>query len=335
MMTLPTSLRQESPENYSGQGRDQDGDDSSNPSATPAASGEEREMEGSSEGGTFPGRFRLKPTNMDNSGVKLSPETNFSITQTEAVTVAEHTTLLQWQLVEQPTASPQKSLEPDPAEEARGEIVYVRRPTHDLSSFSSRRGEGSSNAGLTPVYRKHSKVTSREEVMTSMPEALMEVLTTSHVTTVELLTTSDPPRTEPSTTAAATDKPSDGTTTEEPPISISWDESKREKTSTAGLQDSFSATPAPTEGTRMTTGVSQLTTFASDLNAGVTEMESRSAVSESFVVGGQWTHFKAVSPKSDEHKASVTENDIDNKDTNNHFGIFIPNWAFGLIPSGA
>lgn len=335
MMTLPTSLRQENPENYSGQGRDQDGDDANTPSATTAASGEERETEGSSEGGPFLGRFGLKANNMDNSGVKLSPETNFSLTQTEPVTVAEHTTLLQWHLVEQPTASPQSSQEPDPAEEARGEIVYVRRPTHDLSSFSSRRGEGSSNAGLTPVYRKHSKGTSRKEVMTSKPEALMEVLTTSHVTTVEFLTSRNPPRTDPSTTAAATDEPSDGTTAEEPPISISWDENKSEKTSTTGLQSNFSATPAPTEGTQTTTGVSQLTTFVSDLNTGVTEMESRAAVSESFVVGGQWTHFKGVSPKSDEHKASVTANDIDNKDTNNHFGIFIPNWAFGLIPSGA
>lgn len=331
VMTLPTSLRQDNPENYSGQGRDQDGEDANALSAARAASGEEREIEGSSEGSNFPGGFGLKA---GSSGVKLSPETESSLShsQTEPVTVSEHTTLSQWQLVEQPTTPPQGSQEPDTAEEARGEILYVRRPTDNLSSASSRRGEGSSNSGFTPVFRKHSKGTGINEVATSTPEALMEVLTTSEVTTVELLTTRDTQRTDPTTTATTTEDSSDSATTEEPSISISWDQEEREKTSTPDTQGHLSATQTPREGSQTTTGVIQLTTFTSGSNAGATEMESRLAVSESFVVGSQWTPFEGVSTKSEEHKTQTDSKD--NKDTNNPFGILVPNWAFGLIPSG-
>lgn len=332
VMTLPTSLRQDNPENYSGQGKDQDGEDANAPSAARTASGEEREVEVSGEGSNFPAGFALKAGSVDSSGVKLSPEIESSLSQsqTELVTVAQHTTLSQWQLVEQPTTSPQGSQEPDTAEEARGEILYVRRPTDNLSSASSRRGEGSS--GFTPVFRKHSKGTSRKEVVTSTPEALMEVLTTSEVTTVELLTTRDTQRTDPPTTVSSTEKPSYGATTEEPSISISWVQEEPERTtSTPNLQSDPSATPAPSEGSQTTPGVVQLTTFASGSNIGATEMESRSAVSESFVVGSRWTPFRNTSPKSEEHKASET---TDNKDKNNPFGILVPNWAFGIIPSG-
>ncbi|XP_037624798.1 neurocan core protein isoform X2 [Sebastes umbrosus] len=310
VMTLPTSLRQDNPENYSGQGRDQDGEDVNSPSAARAASGEEKEIEGSSEGSNFPGGFGLKAN---------SPEAKSSLSQspTELVTVAEHTTLSQWQLVQQPTTPPQGSQEP--AEEARGEILYVHRPTDNLSSAPSQRGE-SSNSASAPLFREHS----RKEAVTSTPEALMAVLTTSEVTTVAHLTTRDTQRTDPITT---TENSSESATTEESSISISWVQEEREKT-TPDLRGRLSATPAP--GSQTTTGVIQLTTFASGSNVGATEMESRSAVSESFVVGSRWTPFKSVSPKSDEHKTPATK---DSKGTNNPFGIFVPNWAFGLIPS--
>ncbi|TKS74749.1 Neurocan core protein [Collichthys lucidus] len=322
VMTLPTSLRQENPENYSGQGRDQDGEDANAQSAARTGSGEEREMEGSSDGSNFPG-FGLK-ANVDSSGVHLSAKTESSLSENQ--TVAEHTTLSQWQLVQQPTTPPHGSQEPDTAEEARGEILYVSRPTDDHSSASSRNGEGSSNPGFT-----HSKDTSREEVVTSTTEAPMEVLTTSEVTTVELLTTGDTQRTDPTTTATSTENLSDSTTSEEPSISISWVQEDREKTSsTLDLQSHLSATPSPSEGSQTSTGVIQLTTFASGSNIGATEMESRSAVSESFVVGSRWTPFKVTSPKSEEHKPSAT---TDNKETSNPFGILVPNWAFGLFPS--
>lgn len=328
VMTLPTSLQQDNPEHYSGQGRDQDGEDANSPSASRSPTAEEGEIEASGEGSNFPGGFALKTNNVERSGVELSQS------QTEPVTVAEHTTLSQWQLVDQPTTPSQGSQEPEPAEEARGEILYVRRPTVDLSSASSRREEGTSNSGFTPVFRKRGKGkgTSRKEVLTSTPEALMEVLTTSEMTTVELLTTTDSQRTDPTSTTAATEKLSDRATTEEASISISWVREEGEKMSTADPQVHLSATPAASEEAQPTMGVTQLTTFAS--NAGTTEMESRSAVSESFVVGSQWTVLKGASPKSEEQKPSASTEKKDDKEASNPFGILVPNWAFGLIPSG-
>ncbi len=52
------------------------------------------------------------------------------------------------------------------------------------------------------------------------------------------------------------------------------------------------------------------------------------------MVGSRWTSFKNMSPKSEENKPSLTTDKKDNKDTYNPFGILLPNWAFGLIPSG-
>ncbi|XP_042273330.1 neurocan core protein isoform X3 [Thunnus maccoyii] len=340
VMTLPTSLRQDNPENYSGEGRDQDGEEANTPSAARTASGEEREIEGSGEESNFPGGFGLNVNTNDLPSSKVSLETESSLRQgqSELVTVAEHTTLSQWQLVEQPaTTPPLGSQGPETAEEARGEILYVRRPTDNLASASSRRGESSSNSGFTPVFRKHSKDTGRDpshgeaKVVTSTPEALMELLTTSEVSTAGLLTTRDTQRTDPTTTAATTEISSDSSSTKELSISVSWVQGETEKTTSApNQQGSFSATSASSEGSQTSTGVIQLTTVTSDSKVSATEMESRSAVSESFVLGSRWTPFKGVSPKSEDHKAPVTK---DSKDSNNPFGILVPNWAFGLIPS--
>ncbi|XP_069006236.1 neurocan core protein [Embiotoca jacksoni] len=328
VMTLPTFLQQDNTENYSGEGKDQDGE-GTNTQAARSISGEEKEVEGSGgEGNNFPGGFGLKMNNLAGSSVKLSPETGSSRSQSDFVTVTEHTTLSHWQLVEQPTTPPQGSPEPDTAEESRGEILYVHRPTDNIFSASSRRGEGSSNSAVTPVFTKHSKDTSRNEEMTTTTEALMEVLTTSEVTTVELLTR-NAQRTDPATITTSTENTSDSSSTEEPSISISWVQEVKEKiTSLPDLQGHLSATPAPNGGSQMKTGAIQLTTATSDSNVGATEMESRSAVSESFVVGSRWTPFK--DSKSEEHKTPLS---TENKDTNNPFGILVPNWAFGLIPS--
>ncbi|XP_035502673.2 neurocan core protein isoform X2 [Scophthalmus maximus] len=323
VMTIPSSLRQDSLENYSGEGKDRDKDDATAQSAGRTVSGEEREVEGSGEGSKFPGEFGVKINNLDGNGVKLSPETESSLSQSEPVTVAEHTTLSQWQLVEQPTTSAQGSQKTDTAEEAVGEIFFVRRPTDSLSSAPSNRGKGSSSPGFTPVFRKHSKSTSGEEMATSTHEASMEVLTTTEVTTPNLLMT----RHTQSTGPASTENPSHSSPTDEPSISISWVQEDKEKT-TPDLQEDR-ATPAPSVGSQTTTGVIQLTT-ASTSKVGPTEVASRSAVSESFIVGSRWTPFKGLSQKSEEHKAEET---TENKDTNNPFSILIPNWAFGHMPS--
>uniref|UniRef100_A0A7N6B7F4 Neurocan core protein n=1 Tax=Anabas testudineus TaxID=64144 RepID=A0A7N6B7F4_ANATE len=245
----------------------------------------------------------------------------------ELVTVAElttHQTL--WQLVRQPTTPPQGSQEPGTAEEARGEILYFRRPADKLSAASTHRGESSSNSGFTPVFRKHNKDTSPEEVVTSTPEALMEMLTTSEATTVESLMYRDSQSTDPTNTGTTTENSSDSFSTEEPSISISWVQEEQAGTTMVTNQQAQGATPAPPEGSQTTTGVAQLTVSPSR-----SVMESRSAVSESFVLGGHWTPSKVASSKSDEHKATMA---TDSNDTNNPFSILVPNWAFGLIPSG-
>lgn len=330
MMTLPTSPQQNNPENYSGQGTDQDGEEVNSPASARAVSGEEEEIEGSGEGGGFPEGFEQNASNKESTGVNLSPVTSAIQSQTAIVTLTEHTSLSQWQMLEQPTTQPQSSKEEDPAEEARGEILYIHRPTHIFSSTDSQRGEGGSNSVHTPVVEKYNEDTALE-MIDSTPEPLMEVLTTSEMTTVELLTTGDSQDVDPTTRAATTEEPPDGASTDEPSISISWVQETSEKTSPSDLQHHLSPTPAPTDGTPTIPGVAQLSTSVLNSNVAVTEMESRSAVSESFVVGNQWTSFKGLSPKSEKPKSSPTTGD---KNTHNPFGILVPNWTFGLISSG-
>ncbi|XP_026161425.1 neurocan core protein [Mastacembelus armatus] len=329
VMTLPNSLRQDNPENYSGEGKDLDGEDSNTSSAVRTASGERREVEGSGEGSNFPGGFGVKFNNLDSSSVKPSPKTKSSLNQSELVTVAEHTTLSHWQLVEETTTPPQGSQEPDTAEEARGEIFYAQRPTDSLPSVTSHREESSLNSAFTPVFRKHSKDTSTKDLVTSAPETLIEVLTTSEVITAEYPTNRDTQSKNPITTATS-ENSSNILSTEELSVSISWvQEEKEDKTSAPNLQEDL-VTLAPTEGPQTSTGVIQFTTLMSDSKVGATEMESRSAVSESFVVGSLWTPFKVTSSKSEEHKTPITTHD---KATNNPFDLLVPNWAFELIPA--
>lgn len=321
VMTLPSSLRHGNPDNFSGQGKEPEIDDTRTPSVGRAASGEDREAEGSGEGSNFPGGIGLKvqlPT-----GPTSSPSQS---KEAELVTVAEQGPLSQWQLVEQ-TIRPSHSLEePEAAEEARGEILYVHRPTNDLSSSSSGSSKGNSNQGLTSVFKKHSKGAKKKGASTSVSEPSIEALTTSAMTTTDIVTGRDSQTTDPTTAASMTEKSG----TEEPSISISW--VREEKTSTADMQEQISATPTPSEGPQTTTAIIQLATTASDSGVRATEAESRSAVSESFVVGGQWTPFKDA--KSKDHKASGTIDKKDDKGQSNPFGIPVPDWTFGLIPSG-
>lgn len=320
VMTLPSSLRHGNPDNFSGQGKEPEVDDPITPPAGRAASGEDREVEGSSEGSNFPGGIGLK--------VQLPTGQTSSLSQSKAelFTVAEQVPLSQWQLVEQTIAPSHGSQEPEAAVEARGEILYVHRPTNSLSSASSRQAEGSANQGLTSVFKKQSQGAKKTGAVTSAPEPSIKALATSAMTTVEIVTGNDSQTTDPTTAASTTDQSG----TEEPSISISW--VREEKRSTDDLQGQISATPTPSEGPQTTTAIIQFATVASDSAVGATEAESRSAVSESFVVGGQWTPSKDA--KSKEDKASVTMDKKDGKGTSNPFGILVPGWTFGLIPSG-
>ncbi|XP_030583114.1 neurocan core protein [Archocentrus centrarchus] len=324
VMTLATSLQQDYTDNYSGEGKDQDTENGNTPTAR-SASGEEKEIEGSGEGSNLQGGFGMKVNNLESSGIKLIPEPKSPLNLSDFATVAERTTLSQWQLVEQPTTPPQGSQETEKAEQARGEILYIHWPIDDISSTSSHSREDSSNSGVTPVFRKHGNGASSNEVMITTPEALMELLTTSEMTTTELLAR-EAQTIDPATTATIIENKS---YTEEPSISISWAQEDKEKaTSLPNMQGQLSATPAPEEASATTSGVAQLTTVISDIKVAATEMESRSAVSESFVVGSRWTPLK--DSKSEEHKTPATTED---KHANNPFGILVPSWEFELIPS--
>ncbi|KAL1023056.1 hypothetical protein UPYG_G00035910 [Umbra pygmaea] len=156
VMTMPANL-----ENYSGEGRDQEADHSI-PRATlerengNAALGED----GSGRGGSdFPGGFRSDVNTNPASGASGStkpPPSGVDPTQTQ--TVPEYSGVSQWQLVGLYTttratvSADGSSLGPvGAAEEARGEIVYVRRPTEKLLPATS-----SKNDGFPPVFKKQS-----------------------------------------------------------------------------------------------------------------------------------------------------------------------------------
>ncbi|XP_037105917.1 neurocan core protein [Syngnathus acus] len=292
-ITLPDSFRQD----YSGEGRDQDEDE-----AQTTGIDQKKELEGSSDGNNFPGDFvNTVPSRDDNSN-----------SESELVTVAELTTSSHWQLVAQPTTT--SSLQT--AEEARGEIIYVHRPADSLSSSSlSQRGESAPSGGSTPLLKKPRKGAGRKagrgvtKVVTSRPESLMDVLTTTELTTVQHLTTINTPSIDPATTAV-TIEPSSA---QEPSISISWME---KITSNSSMESS--------------TAVNQMPTAWPASKQAVTEMESRLAVSESFVFGSHRIPSKGSTPKSEEPKTPAV---TDGKGARNPFGILVPSWAFGFIPS--
>ncbi|XP_017262761.1 neurocan core protein [Kryptolebias marmoratus] len=308
VMTLPNSLRQENMENYSGEGKDVDPDRVSTLAGRGGASAQDKDVEGSGDESNFSSSFGLKLRNLSNSDGDLNSETESSPSPSDVV--GEYTTLFQRLLVEQSTILPYRLSESDTAEEAKGEILYINEPTGNLSSTS-------------PLQTTDE---SRKEVIATTTEALMEVLTTSEVTAVELLAR-DPHETDPTTKPPSTENTSDSFFTEEPSISISWHQDEKEKsTSVPDVQKPLLVTLTPAEGSQ--TGVFQLTTIAAGSGVGITEMESRSTVSESFIVGSHWTPFK--DSKSEELKTPET---TENKDVNNPFGSLVPNWAFGLIPS--
>ncbi|XP_034035086.1 neurocan core protein [Thalassophryne amazonica] len=327
MITLPSSLKHDSLENYSGEGRERDEDEANTSSAATTASGDEREAEGSGEGNNFPDGFGLT-----SSAVKPNSETEeFSLSQgpSQFGTTAEGTTLSNWQLIQQPTTSWPGFQEPERVEEARGEVVSVQQAS-DFSTTSPNRIQESSKSAFTPVLIKYSTTTgghgSREEVtmseaVTSTPENVVELLATTEVSTPEILTSSDTERTDLTTTAAITEKLSDSSSPEESAISIAWLE-KSQTTSTSDLQEYLTATLAPSERSQTTLGVLQLTTIMSENKISSAKLESRSAVSEPFMVGKQ----------QEEYQSSVTTENADTKDAKNTFGM-VTNWAFDLIPS--
>ncbi|KAM9832674.1 neurocan core protein [Neosynchiropus ocellatus] len=307
--TLPSYLHQDHPENYSGEGREHDAEEAN---SAQTGIGEEKQIEGSSDGGHFPGDLQTK-NNIKNSPIS---EVSHYPDQDGLVTVAEHTTQSQWQLVDPANTLPQGHPVEETAEEARGEILYVHRPTNKLYSTTLNRGQSSLHAGSTPIFTKRSNDTNYTQepmLVTSTPVDLM--LTTSEVTTPG---------------HQATKSSSDSVSIEEPSISISWFQTETEK-STGGPDLQIHPTGSShSQDSEATVDIVKLTTFPPESKVMATEMESRSAVSDSFVLGSKWTPFKNSSPKYEDEKASVAS---DSETTENPFDILVPSWAMGLIPS--
>ncbi|XP_062311489.1 neurocan core protein-like, partial [Osmerus eperlanus] len=295
VMTLPTTSR-DNGENFSGEGRDQDQDqDGVKTPVTRTTTEHDRQTEAEGSGGEVEPRAPILRPTQDHTG---------------AVTVAEHTTVSQWQLVDQPTTLPAGVPSParegparpegtGTAKEARGEILFVRRPTENLPSTSSRRDSsvgGSPGSGSSPTIRKQSWQNpqprgtethpSPEEAtssgFTSRPAAPMEPLTTVQSSTAQSLTTREPAAAN-ATDGSSADSERDST--KEAPVSVAWVPEEQEKNRTV------SATPQPDD-----------------------RVESRSAVSESFVVGAG--------------RPPVTTDKADQ----NPFVVIMPNWVFGLNP---
>lgn len=311
LMTLTNSLHQENLENYSGEDKDQDLEvDGTLTEKGRAVSGEEKNMDGSGNGSSFLDGFEMKVNTLPSSGFKLSPTPKASHQPRSYLTVGEQTTVSQWLLVNQPTNSPQSAMESDTDEETKGEIFYVHRPTEMLSLPSS---------SQTPDE-------SKEKGMAATSEALPEVLTSSEMSTVKP-SARETQRTDILTTVTTTENTSDTSFTKEAAISISWVPEKLENISGPEQQSQLSVTLLPTKGSH--TEVIQLSTKAVNSNIGLTEMESRSAVTESFVMGGVQTPSTKLNPE--EHRTPET---TENKDISNPFGSLVPDWAFGLIPSG-
>ncbi|XP_038146204.1 neurocan core protein [Cyprinodon tularosa] len=306
LMTLHTSLLQEDLENYSGEGKDQDPEGAHTLSGkVRAVSGEEKDMEGSGNGNSFLTDFEMKVNTLTSSGAKLGPTPKASPKLGSFVTLSEYTTLSQWLLVNQPTTSPQGTMESVKALDAEGDIFYVHSPTTTLSLPSSSQTQDES----------------KEKGVATTTKALLESLTTSEVTSVETLA-KEPQKADAITTVATIENTSDTSYTGEPSISISWVQKEQDKISVPDQQSHPLVTMRPTKGSE--TGV----TNAFKSETVLTEMESRSAVTEIFVVGNDQTPSKEL-----QQEELRTPETISNKDTTNASGGLDPDWAFGLFPS--
>ncbi|RVE73858.1 hypothetical protein OJAV_G00035670 [Oryzias javanicus] len=292
VMTMPTSLQQDNLENYSGEGKDED----TSEVRSSAVSGEEKGLDGSGDGSNSSDGFEMTFKHQKSHYTQLGPVTDsiLNLSDADVVTVSEHTSLSQWQLSEHPTKPPQRSTEPDTAEEARGEILYAHQLLPDLSSASS-------HAGALPG--RHSK----DEMMTTSEDEWRTMLTTSEATTVELSTTH---------TADVSTSNAENTvrsfSLREPSFTDAGVQRRRDKTTTdSQLQSYASVTLFPSKERDL-----QLTTIASITMESIAE-----------------TSVGMISPKSPKSKPLTTVEPEASKDPNGSFGVLVPSWAFSLIPS--
>uniref|UniRef100_A0A8C5BJQ1 Neurocan n=1 Tax=Gadus morhua TaxID=8049 RepID=A0A8C5BJQ1_GADMO len=250
-----------------------------------------------------------------------------------AIRVEEHTTLTAYQLVQQPSAGPEDPTARGTEQEARGEILFVQRPTDNHMASTSSRREGSSTSWFTPVFRKQGRDQSRgvEEAPGSPPavstaEASAERLTTAAAQTTTTTTAEDPGMETEAVTAATSPG---GRSAEELSISVSWvraERTERTATDTAYSRSRHSSTGGQTSPTP---DPALPPTNVSDPTGGrVTGSEARPAVSESFVVSGRWTPpaIKTPTPK-EKGEGGQSEARTTETTDQNPLGAFLPNWG--------
>ncbi|XP_056459279.1 neurocan core protein [Gadus chalcogrammus] len=335
--SLASSMRQDHPEDdFSGDGSQ------ATPCPPKGSTVEEKQTEASGEEGDPAGVFKAESYTRDRTTVSLDTDSEAAGPSSEpAIRVEEHTTLTAYQLVQQPSAGPEDPTARGTEQEARGEILFVQRPTDNHMASTSSRKEGSSTSWFTPVFRKQGRDQSRgveEEAPGSPPavstaEASAERLATTAAPTTTTTTTAEEPGMETEAVTAATSP--GGRSAEELPISVSWvraERTERTATDTAYSRSRQSSTGGQTSPTP---DPALPPTNVSDPTGGrVTGSEARPAVSESFVVSGRWTPpaIKTPTPK-EKGEGGQSEARTTETTDQNPLGAFLPNWGLAFNPS--
>ncbi|CAL8348913.1 unnamed protein product, partial [Gadus morhua 'NCC'] len=333
--SLASSMRQDHPEDdFSGDGSQ------ATPCPPKGSTVEEKQTEASGEEGDPAGVFKAESYTRDRTTVSLDTDSEAAGPGSEpAIRVEEHTTLTAYQLVQQPSAGPEDPTARGTEQEARGEILFVQRPTDNHMASTSSRREGSSTSWFTPVFRKQGRDQSRgvEEAPGSQPaistaEASAERLTTAAAQTTTTTTAEDPGMETEAVTAATSPG---GRSAEELSISVSWvraERTERTATDTAYSRSRQSSTGGQTSPTP---DPALPPTNVSDPTGGrVTGSEARPAVSESFVVSGRWTPpaIKTPTPK-EKGEGGQSEARTTETTDQNPLGAFLPNWGLAFNPS--
>ncbi|KAJ8374583.1 hypothetical protein SKAU_G00051630 [Synaphobranchus kaupii] len=309
LMLVP-SFR-DNPENYSGEGRDQEeGHSYPPPEVTPSGGPSERstpEVEKEAEGSG--GRDPLSSSAQSGSSSFASKDllsAPAALRPTKDRALVQLTTVRQWQLEDQPTTSPgggavSVGRQPEASKgsggntaEARGEVLYSRRPTGKLDATAASQ-DGYLDVHDAPgVGTRHPDVATTPSAWFNSGAALpVEPLSTVRTSTADSVKKGGPlPMRKSPVTAAGLPSNNGIESTEEAAISISWLPVERaEMTGTVEPVQYGSDAPLVRGGSQTSSISVQPAMQAAGPGEAVQEVESRSAASESFVVGRGKVHL--------------------------------------------
>ncbi|KAG5276160.1 hypothetical protein AALO_G00128540 [Alosa alosa] len=289
IVAMPAS-RDGPSENYSGEGREHGEQGYPFPGLPESGRTTSQEEDADTEGSTA-----RDPLDVFSEQVKEAGVSDVSPTKNQPVVLQ---TTVQWQLVHLPTVPPSggggspeaklqqtsESVEPESTpEEARGEILFVRRPTEKLRPTSSTGKDG------TPFVRRKQNFA---KASASQHTTLATTPASSSTTTTPTL----PPTTEYTMETAFTLLP------------VEQDEPVQTREPQPRAQ--ISTTPPTTGlGPQTTSGSPQLTTPSSGARDKARVSAYRTPVSESFVVARGWRTLPGLSFLPVEHRsAQATRN---------------------------